>query len=182
MKRFAQIEYGKAHWVFEAEEKPEFAPNIVLIDITDRPEIQEGWAYDELTGDFTPPQPSKNHFWDGAQWVIDIEKFKADKKAEIADARWRAETSGITVAGVEIATDRESQALLMGAVLAAQNNPQYKANWKAKNGWAVLDAATILAVADAVRNHVQACFDREKLLQEQIEAATTVAELEAVKW
>ncbi len=118
--------------------------------------------------------------------TLNIDKLKEMKLAEIADKRWRAETSGITVAGVEIATDRESQALLMGAVLAAQNNPQYKANWKAnwkaKNGWAVLDAATILAVADAVRSHVQACFDREKDLQAQIEAATTVEELEAVKW
>jgi hypothetical protein len=113
---------------------------------------------------------------------VDFETFKLAKAWEIADKRWRTETSGIIVDGVEIATDRESQALLRGAVLAAQNNPQYKANWKAKNGWAVLDAATILAVADAVRPHVQACFDREKLLQEQIEAATTVAELEAVKW
>ncbi len=114
--------------------------------------------------------------------TLDIEKLKQMKLAEIADKRWRAETSGITVAGVEIATDRENQALLMGAVLAAQDNPEYVINWKAKNGWVVLDAATILAVADAVRTHVQACFDREKLLQEQIEAATTVAELEAVKW
>jgi hypothetical protein len=70
----------------------------------------------------------------------------------------------------------------MGAALAAQNNPQYKANWKAKNGWAVLDTATILAVADAVRTHVQACFDKEEVLQNQVDAATTVAELEAVKW
>ena len=182
MKRFAQIEYGKAHWVFEAEEKPEFAPNIVLIDITDRPEVQEGWSYDAATGTFTEPQPSHLHVWDGEKWVIDIEKFKADKKAEIADARWRAETGGMTFNGIEVATDRESQALLMGAVLAAQNNPQYKANWKAKNGWFELDAATLIAIADAVRSHVQACFDREKELQEQVEAATTIEELEIIKW
>jgi hypothetical protein len=129
-----------------------------------------------------PKQPSMYHVWDGSKWIVDLDKLKNDKRAEIANARWKAETGGITLNGVEVATDRESQALLMGAVLAAQNNQQYKANWKAKNGWAVLDAATILAVADAVRTHVQACFDREKLLQEQIEAATTVAELEAVKW
>jgi len=182
MKRFAQIERNKAHWVFEAEEKPEFAPNIVLVDITDRPEIQEGWSYDAATGTFTEPQPSHLHVWDGEKWVIDIEKFKADKKAELADKRWREETGGININGVEIATDRESQSLLMGAVLAAQNNPEYVANWKAKNGWFELDAATLIAIADAVRAHVQKCFDKEKQIQEQIDKATTVEELEAVVW
>lgn len=36
--------------------------------------------------------------------------------------------------------------------------------------------------ADAVRTHVQKCFDKEKQIQEQIEAVTTVEELKAVKW
>jgi len=31
MKKFAQILYNKAHWVFEAEVKPEFSPDIVLV-------------------------------------------------------------------------------------------------------------------------------------------------------
>ena len=113
---------------------------------------------------------------------VDFETLKHAKSWEIADKRWRAETGGIIVDGVEVATDRESQALLMGAVLAAQNNPEYVVNWKAKNGWFELDAATLIAIADAVRSHVQACFDREKELQEQVEAATTIEELEAIQW
>ena len=128
------------------------------------------------------PQPSKNHVWDGTQWVVDINLLKNDKKAEIADARWRAETGGMTFNGIEVATDRESQALLMGAVLAAQDNPEYVINWKAKNGWFQIDAATLIAIADAVRSHVQACFDREKELQEQVEAATTIEELNTIEW
>ena len=131
----------------------------------------------------TPPEPIS--FDENGMPVfseVDFETLKHAKSWEIADKRWRAETGGITFNGVEIATDRESQATLMGAVLAAQNNPEYVANWKARNGWAVLDAATILAVADAVRTHVQACFDREKLLQEQVEAATTIEELNTIEW
>jgi len=53
--KFAQILYDKAHWIFEADEKPEFAPNIVLVDITGRDEIQEGWDYNSKTGKFTAP-------------------------------------------------------------------------------------------------------------------------------
>ncbi len=53
--KFAQILYDRAHWVFEADEKPEFAPNIVLVDITSKPEVQEGWDYNRETGEFTAP-------------------------------------------------------------------------------------------------------------------------------
>ena len=38
------------------------------------------------------------------------------------------------------------------------------------------------AVADAVRQHVQGCFDHEAELLPLIEAATTEAELNAIKW
>lgn len=55
MKKFVQIESKKAHWIFESDEKPEFAPNIVLVDITGNDDIQEGWDYDEETGVFTEP-------------------------------------------------------------------------------------------------------------------------------
>jgi hypothetical protein len=72
--------------------------------------------------------------------------------------------------------------LLTGAVLKAKDDPAYSVRWKARNGWFQLDSATLIAIADAVRAHVQACFDKEKQLQEQIDVAETAAELEAVKW
>lgn len=53
--RIAQILYDKAHWIFESDEKPDFAPDIVLIDISGRNDIQEGWGYDTKTGTFTAP-------------------------------------------------------------------------------------------------------------------------------
>lgn len=53
--RIAQILYEKAHWIFEADEMPEFAPNIVLVDITGCDNIQEGWDYNNETGEFTAP-------------------------------------------------------------------------------------------------------------------------------
>lgn len=60
MKRFAQILYDKAHWIFEDEEMPHFPPDpegnpIIIIDITDHLEVQEGWDYDHETDTFTKP-------------------------------------------------------------------------------------------------------------------------------
>jgi len=53
--RLAQILNGKAHWIFKAEAVPEFAPDIVIKDISANPEIQEGWIYDVVTDTFSAP-------------------------------------------------------------------------------------------------------------------------------
>ncbi|MFY0742169.1 hypothetical protein AB1K09_06505 [Solibacillus silvestris] len=53
--KFAQILHDRAHWIFEAEEKPEFAPDIILIDITGNDKIQEGWLFDKSSQTFEPP-------------------------------------------------------------------------------------------------------------------------------
>lgn len=55
------ILHNRAHWIFEANEMPNFPPDpqgnpIILIDITDKPEIREGWVYNSETGEFTKPQ------------------------------------------------------------------------------------------------------------------------------
>lgn len=50
--------------------------------------------------------------------------------------------------------------------------------WKAgPTTWITLDAPSLLQMGLAIRNHVQACFNREKALQDLILAATTVDEL-----
>lgn len=55
LKRFVQIYNKKAHWIFEAEVQPVFAPDIVIKDITNKPDIKEGWDYDEVFDAFTAP-------------------------------------------------------------------------------------------------------------------------------
>ncbi len=54
MRIFIQILDNKAHWKFQAEEQPVFAPYITLMDVTGTtPEPEEGWAYND--GTFSPP-------------------------------------------------------------------------------------------------------------------------------
>ena len=107
-----------------------------------------------------------------------LEAAKERKRSEIASARFEAETAGID----GIKTDRESQALITGAALQALQDPTYTCNWKTENGFVTLTAEQIQAVAVAVREHVQECFDREAELIEQIKNATTQADLEEIQW
>jgi len=54
--KFCQIVDNKVHWIFEADTKPEFAPYIIIKDITNlNPQPQEGWNYDENTDTFSEP-------------------------------------------------------------------------------------------------------------------------------
>ena len=107
-----------------------------------------------------------------------LEDCRFAKKAEIANARWHAETSGVN----GIRTDRESQALITGAALKAMQDSAYSCRWKTESGFVELTAPQILAIADAVREHVQRCFDREAELLALVEAATTPEELEGIVW
>ena len=107
---------------------------------------------------------------------------KAAKKDEIAAARYAAEIAGVTVGGVVVRTDRESQALITGAALKAVQDGTYSCTWKAESGFVTLNAGTIIAVADAVRTHVQGCFDAEAAKCALIDAAQTVEDVEAVEW
>ena len=105
-----------------------------------------------------------------------FEQARERKRGEIAAARFEAETSGID----GIKTDRESQALITGAALKAMQDSTYSCRWKTESGFVELTAPQILAIADAVRAHVQACFDREAELCGLIDKAKTPGDLDKI--
>lgn len=112
-----------------------------------------------------------------------FDELKAQKKQDIAAARYAAETGGIEVDGVTIATDRGSQALLTAAVVMARLDPEFKTQWKCADGrFKQLDAFQLRAIGDAVIAHVESCFAREGELCEMIDAAQTPEELDSIQW
>lgn len=116
----------------------------------------------------------------------EIAEHEAQRRAEmaqqIADRRWQAEVAGIDVGGILMATDRDSQALITGAALAAMRDPAYVCRWKTAGGFVELNAEQLTAVADTVRAHVQACFDREAALLAELDAGTLTPELIETGW
>lgn len=100
------------------------------------------------------------------------EDYQAQTLRSIAERRFKAETSGITVLGIPVNTERDSQALITGATLSAIIDPTYVCNWKTSQGWVQLDAETLKMLAQAVRAHVQACFNREGELVAEVLAGT----------
>jgi hypothetical protein len=123
---------------------------------------------------------------ENGSWVVraalpTLEELRAGKLAELAALRWEKETGGTVFNGMPVTTDAVSQTKYIGAVVGAQIDPNVVINWKMADGtFVTLDAASITAVAMAVRAHVQACFDNEAELKSRIESAGTAVEISAV--
>lgn len=109
-------------------------------------------------------------------------KTADEVKSDIAARRYQEETKGTSINGIPVDTDRQSQALITGAALAATIDPSYVCQWKTSGGFITLDAAAIIGVATAVRNHVQACFNREAELIAAIEDETYTSDMLNEGW
>lgn len=141
-----------------------------------------GWTRAE------PPQLQEGEAaaWVGGGWVIVPEPdrlvaSRAAKLAALAERRWQAETGGAVVAGTPIKTDAQSTGKITAAYVQATANPSFTARWKVDTGvFVTLDAATIIAIGDAVTSHAQACFDNEDVLTTAILAAEDAAALDAI--
>lgn len=70
----------------------------------------------------------------------------------------------------------------MGARMAAEADPDFTTDWKAADGsFVTIDAATIVAVSNAVLAHVANCFAIEAQVIDAIDngAITTTGEVDA---
>lgn len=153
---------GSAHWT--VDELAALGWVNVVGEADPAREIETGYALD-IVGE------------DGDERVVarpifaprPLDEIKAEKLANLAAVRYARETGGMG----PLRTDRDSQALLTGAAVAAMLDPGYSVAWKTDAGWQTLSAAQIIAAAQAVRAHVQGCFDVERAKSEAIAALAT---------
>lgn len=105
-----------------------------------------------------------------------------DWPALIAARRYVAEISGTTIQGMPIDTGRDSQALITGAALQAVIDPEYSVHWKTADGFVDLTAQQVIGVASAVRAFVQACFNRESELLDQVTDGSITGDMLEQGW
>lgn len=104
-----------------------------------------------------------------------IEMLKATQLGKLAALRYAKETGGLNVGGANVRTDRESQGLINGAYALVQAQPNKVISWKTDAGFVQLDAAQVSAIAVAVGDHVQNCFETEAAHAAAIQALTDPA-------
>lgn len=177
MKKFAQIQNNKVHWVFEAEVMPEFAPNIVLLDITGYPHVAEGWGY--IDGEFIDPTPT-------------LEDLKAAKVAEILAIS--ADKVTVVEAGYSLGEVKTFEQQYQGAVdLLAGNADTVAAQFvialaaKRSEVGGVEVAADVLAqriIANytAAKEYTVYILGIQQGLATRVQLATTEEEVMVVVW
>lgn len=97
---------------------------------------------------------------------------------QLASNRYNQEIAGCTVTLQEhslwVSTDRTTRQIWLNALQQGVTNQ----SWKFTNTtWLTLDTAEMQSVADAMTAHVQAAFDWEKSLHDQIVTATDLETL-----
>lgn len=83
-----------------------------------------------------------------------------------------------------MATDDRSKLMITGARVKADKDAAFTTNWKTPAGFVEIDAATIIAISNAVLDHVDASFAIEGAVLAGIEAGTitTQAQIDAADW
>ena len=109
---------------------------------------------------------------DGENWSAPVEPVDPgiDIIAYTKAKRYTIETGGIIVAGASVSTTRDSQAMITGAYNFAKENPDATFSFAADSGSVELTAAGMIALAQAVGAHVQACFAAQAAILADIES------------
>lgn len=172
--KFAQILHNKVHWIFESNEKPEFAPNIILVDITNfNSQPQEGWDY--VDGIFTVNQSS-------------LEELKDQTWLRIKEIRNSLERKPLPYMGNLLDFDSISSERLSWAINTAQTaiitGQDFNVDWTCcDNSVLTMTAQDVLGIPIAVAQRSDSLHKiARKIKAEEIDIATTKGELDAISW
>ena len=115
--------------------------------------------------------------------TLSLESAKINKLTRLSVERYIYEISGITLNGIQIQTDRTTQATVSAAFISLSQGLATSIDWKTGSGqWIAIGLPEITAIAQAVVSHVQNAFSLEKTLSDQVNAATTIEEVESIIW
>lgn len=162
------------------------------------PDIEAGqlleryfWDFSSSTWEIKPAKPGAFYVFNYStkQWVDPrtLEELKEARRAEIKQARTKAEYAGFVWDGSVFDSDVVSQGRITGAVtlalIALQAQQPYEVTWTLADGsFRILSAQDLLSVGAALGTHVQTNFNKGQALQVQIDAATTKEELDLITW
>lgn len=134
------------------------------------------------------PGPLWEWDWQSKTWSgPGIEIARLEKWSLIKAARDAHENGGFDTAWGRFDSDPASQTKLIGAaqlasIALAQGAP-FGIEWTLQDNTSVpLDAMQMIAVGAALAAHIDAAHQRGRQLRAQIEAATTLQDLEAIQW
>lgn len=164
--------------------------NTFVVDGTlDIPDLEAFEAYKVVGGVVhdAGPRPSTHHFWKRASlsWEIDLSVAKAEKRALAKKQRDATEFSPFTYNGMTFDGDADAQRRISVLASAAKSaiaasHTFTKEFTLADNSVVQLTAEDFVGIEMAKLWQVEAAFTEYRNKKAQIEAATTIEELEAI--
>lgn len=133
-----------------------------------------------------PMQVSPAHVWDNASfaWVLNLDIAKQHARSKINTARDAEEVAGFTAYGKTFDSDKTSQQRILIAANTAQVvGSSFTIDWTcADNSVITLDYAQMLGLPVIMAQAGNALHQKARDLKAQIDAATTLEEINAVVW
>lgn len=153
--------------------------------------IMTDWIISNGSFVHTGPKPGEHFKFDVAKGIWEdsrsMKEISEAKWAEIKRKRSLQEFQGFFWHDLEFDSDPLSQQRIQGAVqlatLAKLTNQPFSIEWTLKdNSTRTLSADDMIAVGMALGAHINEQHVRARQLREQIEAATTPEQVQAVRW
>lgn len=114
---------------------------------------------------------------------VEIEVLRQRKWEVMKQSRDAEEFGGMVFAGNTYDTDALSQQRIQGAAQLASLDAITEMDWTtAENTTVTLTKADVINLGLALGSHITTAHSRGRIVRQQIEAATTKAELEAITW
>ncbi|WP_316196565.1 DUF4376 domain-containing protein [Bradyrhizobium sp. SZCCHNS3053] len=123
-------------------------------------------------------QVSTDWTWNGSDVVAPVPSVatltKDQLKAWAASVRYLRETGGFTSPTFgPLLSDRDTRALIAQAIQSIDLGiVEQPINWKGASGFVALDRAALLAISKETAAFVQSLFDKEAVIDDQIENGT----------
>jgi len=184
--RIAELDEDKEHIrkIYEPDEcevygwgpnnPPVFSPEIVLVDITEQPDVKGNWLYRD--GEFVDPRS-----------LLTLGGAKTTQRAALMARRDQLLAAGFDWNGHHYPLSPELSGDMLIKLTAMQMQPpppEYVYQWKDNTGvyQDIGNAEGFKTFCAAALGYGEALFARERMLQELVEAAKTVEAVEAITW
>mgnify|MGYP000076285675 CR=1 FL=1 len=114
---------------------------------------------------------------------IGVEAGKEYLREFFANKRYRVEVGGITVGDIDVRTDRFTVDRIYQSRVLAKEDAAFTTDWKlCDTNFVSIDAPPIIRIADGVTQHLKDSFTKEKEINDLINSAVTVEDLQAITW
>ena len=184
--RIAELDEDKEHIrkIYEPDEcevygwgpnnPPVFSPEIVLVDITEQPDVKGNWLYRD--GEFVDPRS-----------LLTLGGAKTTQRAALMARRDQLLAAGFDWNGHHYPLSPELSGDMLIQLTAMQMlapPPEYVYQWKDTGGVYrnIGNAEAFKGFCAAALGYGEALFARERMLQELVEAAETIEAVEAIAW